>query len=186
MRRIERAQGDGIFATDGEKWVRQRKASSHIFSAGSFRTVIGDSIDEHIGVLAKVLRSHAKANDVVSLNEIFFRLTLDSFVQMSFGVRLNSLRDGKPVPFATAFDYAQGRIDERFFQPGWAFTERFTASGRKMREAIATVDEFTYGVIDERDQQGEKGMGETDLLALYRNIRDDKGQPMGRKELVRW
>lgn len=51
--------------------------------------------------------------------DIFFRFTLSSFGLMAFSAQLNCLPADpamldKPVPFAQAFDYAQGVVDLRF------------------------------------------------------------------------
>jgi hypothetical protein len=101
---------------------------------------------------------------------------------MSFGKELGSLEAGRPVPFAEAFDFAQHRLNARFQDPIWSFAERFNSVGRRMRKAIKVVDDFTYDIIDERDR-AEKEDGSTDLLSLYRNVRDEKGEGMSRKEL---
>lgn len=63
-----------------------------------------------------------------------------------------------------------------------------------MREAIRTIDEFAYGIIDKRERERERerqrggndwkeGEKEKDLLSLYMALRDEKGEPMSRKAL---
>lgn len=176
--------GTGIFSQDGHVWFRQRKASSYIFSANSFRTVITTAIEEHLEALRGVLDNAAATSAVVPLNETFMRFTLDTFASMAFGRELHSLEADRPVAFAEAFDYAQTRLADRFDDPLWRLRERWGQSGKKMREAIKTIDAFVYGIIDEREREGKNGEGGTDLLALYRGVRDEKGEGMSRKELV--
>lgn len=110
---------------------------------------------------------------------------------MAFGIDIGALKvdDDTPVPFAVAFDYAQGRMDARVFEPTWPITELFSAEGRKMRKATKTISDFAYGIIDQRAKDvqsgftSEKGAGSTDLLTLYMALRDEKGEPMSRKSL---
>ena len=59
--------------------------------------------------MIEVMRGHAKSGEELGLSELYFRFTLDSFVAMAFGSELGSMESGTPVPFATAFDFAQTR-----------------------------------------------------------------------------
>ena len=49
---------------------------------------------------------------------IFFRFTLDSVGEISFGSNINSLGDPS-VPFSMAFDKAQAVAELRFWTPWW-------------------------------------------------------------------
>ena len=49
---------------------------------------------------------------------IFFRFTLDSVGEISFGSNINSLKDPS-VPFSNAFDHAQAVAEKRFWDPLW-------------------------------------------------------------------
>jgi cytochrome P450 len=59
-----------------------------------------------------------------------------------------------------------------------------------MRAAIKVLDDFSYGIIDEREKAGlgnitadDKKDKTLDLLSLYMALRDENGQPMSRKAL---
>lgn len=97
-------------------------------------------------------------------------------------------------PSAKAFDFTQGQITKRFFNPFWKITEWLTGEARVMRDAIKILDDFAYKIIAEREAQGlgnlvgkEKtgttGTQRQDLLSLYMALRDENGQPMSRKAL---
>lgn len=101
--------GDGIFTADHDKWHSQRKAASRIFTRNSFMTNIQTNVISHVDTMIDVLRGHAKSGEEIDLAALFFLLTLDSFVGMAFGSELGSMQSGTPVPFATAFDFAQQR-----------------------------------------------------------------------------
>jgi len=87
----------------------QRKAASRIFTRNSFLTNIQTNVISHVDTLIDVMRGHAKSGEELGLSELFFRFTLDSFVAMAFGSELGSMQAGTPVPFATAFYFAQQR-----------------------------------------------------------------------------
>ncbi|KDE06199.1 hypothetical protein MVLG_03479 [Microbotryum lychnidis-dioicae p1A1 Lamole] len=188
--------GDGIFAVDGHQWLVQRKATSKIFNGKAFRGVITHSLDRNLNLMAQVLDRYAQTGETFDLAGLFFRFTLNSFTELAFGYDIGALNAAtdKPVPFATAFDYAQGVVESRFINPFWKVTEILTGEARKMREAVATIDKFAYDIIDERAQNGlnsggAAAAGETrsksreDLLSLYMSIRDEQGKPLSRTQL---
>lgn len=81
---------------------------------------------------------------------------------------------------------------KRFNNPLWPVTENaFTSTGRKMAACSKVLDDFAYGIIDEREREGlgtftgdqKAEAGKTDLLSLYMAIRDENGVPMSRSAL---
>ncbi|KAE8227160.1 hypothetical protein CF319_g351 [Tilletia indica] len=155
----------GIFVADGHTWKHARKTASHIFSAGQFRNwvqvVVHDELDKVVSLLNAVTstdRSSSSAKNtqgVITLPELFFRYTLNSFSRMAFGTDIGCLTKDpvcldKPVPFAVAFDYAQLIINDRILTPFFQVIEFFHPKGKKMREAVKTVRGFAGGIIDDR------------------------------------
>eukprot|EP01117_Protostelium_nocturnum_P001864 TRINITY_DN1236_c0_g1_i1.p1 TRINITY_DN1236_c0_g1~~TRINITY_DN1236_c0_g1_i1.p1 ORF type:complete len:499 (+),score=107.05 TRINITY_DN1236_c0_g1_i1:54-1550(+) len=171
--------GKGIFATDGELWNIQRKTTSHIFTANSFRGIITTSIQSHVEELVQYLKE--RRGESVPLNEIFYKLTLDTFAKMAFGKDIGSLRDKEPVPFAVAFDFSQSQMNWRALNPQWPIVELFTAKGRKMRESKRIIDEFAYSIIEEREK--DESQHEKDLLSLYLAMRDENGEKLPKKQI---
>ncbi|KAK0552250.1 hypothetical protein OC844_006453 [Tilletia horrida] len=157
---------NGIFVADGHVWKHSRKTASHIFSAGQFRNwvqvVVHDELDKIYSVLdavsaqsAEGRKSGIKTAGVISLPELFFRYTLNSFSRMAFSSDIGCLtHDPKclstPVPFAVAFDYAQTVINVRLLMPAFQIVERLTGTAKKMSEATKTIQHFAGGIIDER------------------------------------
>lgn len=130
---MQQVLGDGIFVVDGHQWryvlvsmmpsgggglttprSLQRKATSKIFTAGNFKGIITSSIQTQLGKLLRVIGGHADRHEAFDLADLFFRFTLDSFTEMAFGMSTGALDTDEPVPFAVAFDYAQGVMDARF------------------------------------------------------------------------
>lgn len=76
-----------------------------------------------------------------------------------------------------------------FDSPVWKLTDIVNGRTAKMRKAIKTLDDFSYGIIDAREKAGlgnitaDQKKDDLDLLSLYMALRDENGQPMTRKQL---
>ncbi|CEQ43104.1 SPOSA6832_04996, partial [Sporobolomyces salmonicolor] len=113
---------------------------------------------------------------------------------MAFGTDPATLKH-EHVPFASAFDYAQLIMSRRFTNPIWPITERLNGTYSLMKKAAKTIDEYAFGLIDQREKElaakasgSESGNGEEnreDLLSLYMEIKDDSGKGLTRKALRR-
>ncbi|KAE8271354.1 hypothetical protein A4X09_0g1029 [Tilletia walkeri] len=136
----------GIFVADGHTWKHARKTASQIFSAGQFRNwvqvVVHDELDKAVSLLNAVTskdRSSSSAKNtqgVITLPELFFRYTLNSFSRMAFSTDIGCLTNDPvcldtPVPFAVAFDYAQLIINDRILTPFFQVVEFFHPKGKK-------------------------------------------------------
>jgi len=158
---------NGIFVADGDTWKSQRKMASHMFSARQFnnwvRSVVHHELDVIDGLLENVADSSGKNTNTLAMPQLFFRYTLSSFTKMAFSADLDCLSTDpasleKPVPFAVAFDYAQGVINTRFVTPLWNYLEMFSSTGKKMRESIKVINDFGKSIIRRRlaESQREK------------------------------
>ncbi|KAK0541279.1 hypothetical protein OC835_000263 [Tilletia horrida] len=159
---------NGIFVADGHVWKHSRKTASHIFSAGQFRNwvqvVVHDELEKVVSILkasssAAAASSSSRSGDqtsgIITLPELFFRYTLNSFSRMAFSSDIGCLTHdptclSTPVEFATAFDYAQVVINKRLMLPAFRVVEALTGTGKKMDQAITTIQNFAGGIIDDR------------------------------------
>lgn len=173
----------GIFAADGEVWKKQRKMASHIFSVGNFRTHVQKTVQNDLDILMRLAADASKSGARINLPDVMFRFTLDTFGEMAFNANLSCLPETtaglqEDVPFATAFDYAQQVMVERFFDPFWRVTELFSAQGRQMRRSVKVLRKTCYDIIDRRlaNQQSGNTMGAVDskegkdLLQLFMDM----------------
>ncbi|KDN47759.1 cytochrome P450 [Tilletiaria anomala UBC 951] len=173
----------GIFAADGQVWKKQRKMASHIFSVGNFRTHVQKTVQSDLELLMKLAKDAADSGTRLNLPDVMFRFTLDTFGEMAFNANLNCLPTEtkglqEEVPFATAFDFAQQVMVERFFDPFWRFTECFSAQGRQMRRAVKVLRKTCFEIIDKRlaNQASGMSMGAVDnkegkdLLQLFMDM----------------
>jgi len=201
--------GNGIFVSDGALWKRARHATSTIFTIKTFKSIILPASNKSMEGLIQVLSSTAEEKRSIDFCDLFFRFTLNSFVQMTFGKDLGLLSvqhaddqeqkkstlklSQKPNTFAVAFDYAQDHLDFRFMlMVGWQLVERLIGSiGKRFKDSCRVLDEYAYSLIDERmasqmDQRSDYKQQEpinTDLLGLFINARDERGGGLGRTEL---
>ncbi|PLW27641.1 hypothetical protein PCANC_19540 [Puccinia coronata f. sp. avenae] len=199
--------GDGIFVSDGPSWKRARQATSTIFTIKTFKNIIVPASEKSTDALVELLKSTADKNRSIDFCDLFFRFTLDSFVQMTFGEELGLLSleyDGQEkktssskffqgsIPFAAAFDHAQDHLDLRFSMiVGWQVIEKFVGSiGKPFKVACRVLDDCAYSLIDERIDQltrasksNDKEASSADLLSLFITALDERGSSLGRTEL---
>ncbi|KAI8332793.1 cytochrome P450 [Chlamydoabsidia padenii] len=182
--------GHGIFNANGEEWKFQRKTASHIFNVKNMRDQITDVfIDKMKYMSAHLLDKAAEQNKVIDFHDLMYKYTLDSFIQVGFGVHLNSLCQEHKVPFAAAFDDAQKgtffRIVDQFwpilepigtfFMP-WIFPD--------MKASVKIVDEYVHQVIARRREELVNDKTEAnDLLSRFMMASNSEGVPLTNDEL---
>ncbi|KAF8986269.1 hypothetical protein BGZ46_006891 [Entomortierella lignicola] len=170
--------GGGIFAADGEHWKWQRKLASHIFNVKAFRSYTSTVFVEEAKLVIDYLSAKADSGEVVDLQELFYKYTLDSFGEIAFGQTFGCLsKPADAVPFATAFDRLNQALSERMFVPTARLKEAWYGSYGQVERDTKTVNEFAYGVIQERRKNGNK-KGHKDLMQLFMDAEDDKGNPL--------
>jgi cytochrome P450 len=154
--------GHGIFNADGERWANSRRLLRPNFA----RDQVGDleAFERHFKLMLKHV---PKDGSTVDLQELFFRLTIDSATEFLFNHSTNSLRtmgqdedDNEDVIFAKAFNVAQTDVVERL---RYDFLYKFT-NQKKGKEAIDIckeyVDRWVDGAVRWRaEQDAEKATG---------------------------
>ena len=68
---------------------------------------------------------------------------------------------------------------QRFFNPLWNITERYSPEGHRMRAEVKVIDNFVYSLMDSRESSEEDGARE-DLLTLYMKLRLEDGSKLSR------
>lgn len=126
-------------------------------------------------------------HQIVDFHEIMFKFTLDSFIELGFGVELNALSTAGKVPFAAAFDEAQKNTFVRFVNPIWPATERIisflTPWKPNMNNHLEIVDSFARDVIEKRRAQLAAGEIHKDLLSRFMDARNNNGNLLNNDEL---
>ncbi|RIB24433.1 cytochrome P450 [Gigaspora rosea] len=177
--------GDGIFSVNGHMWKFQRRIISHLFQGKNFRNLIYTSVIRKSEVVINILKKYADIGKPINLKDLFFRFTMDTFGDISFGVDFGCLtHPDEMAQFVTYFDFTQNRIFERFEEPFWKFTEKFSEKGQQMRKACKYIDDYIYNMINKYKSQLEVDRESVkSLLALLIEAVDDNGKKLNDKEL---
>ncbi|PHT39856.1 CytochromeC1 [Capsicum baccatum] len=151
--------GDGIFTLDGDKWRKQRKLSSHEFSARVSRDFSSVVFRKNVAKFAHILSEAVKSNEIVDIQDLFMKATLDSIFGVAFGVELDSMsgsnEEGKI--FSDAFDKASAITAWRYVDIFWKIKRALNiGSEAKLKEYIRTVDVFVYKLIQRKTEQMSK------------------------------
>ncbi|KAI1478133.1 cytochrome P450 [Daldinia eschscholtzii] len=144
--------GNGIINVDGELWKAQRKAGLAFLNASNLRVLTDIALPRYLGHAVESLQAQARARKVVDLQSVFHEITSQLMGKMAYDMEMHANDD-----FTVAFDYASGAITERFQNPLWSITERFT--GSKFREALDTVRSFGYKIVDNAADSRTKKQG---------------------------
>lgn len=142
--------GDGIFAVDGHKWVRQRKTASNLFTANALRDSMTKSVHKLLPVLDSILQRSVDTKQPVPMVRLLNRFTMEAFTEIGFGVELGYLDADEEHPFQAAFDSAQRLLITRFIRPKWFWkTQRWFNIGyeRELKEKIRLIDDTVLRII---------------------------------------
>ncbi|CAA7391778.1 unnamed protein product [Spirodela intermedia] len=184
---MEALLGDGIFVVDGSKWLHQRKLSSRQFSTRFLRDYSGSVFKNNATKLAEVISDAAASDEVIDVQELFMKSTMDSIFEVAFGVQLNCVQgsDKEAAEFARAFDESSALIMWRFVKPLWKL-ERFLNVGSEavLRKNINRVDEYVYKMIHAKISRGEEQLKqESDILSRFLQERAEDPTEMSLKYL---
>ncbi|KAI1398661.1 cytochrome P450 monooxygenase [Hypoxylon fuscum] len=140
--------GDGIFLQEGDVWKHSREILRPHFYHRHYENL--DIYRPHVENLLTAIDSDAAlggALNVVDLEPLFFRLTLDVTTEFLFGESVLSQRPTSSVSshdFEDAFDLAQSISSKRLrFQKLY-----WLVDGKRLRKACNTIHRFADGVIN--------------------------------------
>jgi cytochrome P450 len=107
--------GYGIFNADGERWANSRQLLRSSFTRDQVADL--EAFERHFKLMLKHIPRDGKT---VDLQELFFRLTMDTATEFLFNHSTNSLqmadqkdKDNDDIIFGRAFKYAQDDIMTR-------------------------------------------------------------------------
>jgi cytochrome P450 len=179
--------GDGIFHADGECWYTQRKTVSREFTMNNFKEFMVLEFMNYAKILRAKLVQAARSGTVVDLHAEYFKLTLDSFGKVAFGVDLGGL-SGNPVPFAKAFDDAQDNCAWRVARKPpflWKSQRVLNVGGeRRMTECLNTINVFVSSLVEQRKKQ-TSGEERQDLFARLFMISETEKDEAKRLQYLR-
>ena len=168
--------GPGIFATDGAAWQHSRD----LLRPNFVRSQVGDlrTFETHVNHLIQAI---PRDGSTVNLQDLFFRLTIDSATEFLFGESTNCLAPGTSTEsntkFADAFNRSQDAIGRhaRFGPLGVLIPDPQFARDAKYVHAF--VDDLVEKCMARREvQDPEKGDGRYVFLQQLVTQTQDKYQ----------
>lgn len=168
--------GEGLFVTDGETWLRQRRLAQPAFhkqKVAAFTRVMSQATEE----MLERWRPAAKNGTPISVDAEMTRLTLGIVTRSLLSRDLSDEADAMNRSFEVIRTFMMHRLTSFVKLPvGMPFPRN-----RQFRKAIADADRLVYNIIAERRRGGGSP---DDLLSLLMAATDeDTGERMSDKEL---
>ncbi|HEX8686839.1 MAG TPA: cytochrome P450, partial [Pyrinomonadaceae bacterium] len=142
---VKRATGNGLFVSEGDVWLRQRRLAQPAFHRqriASFAKLMTDSTEAMLGRWEALARQDA----VVRVDSEMLRLVLGIVGKALLSRDLSDEADRVNGAFEVIRRYMIDRIMSVVKFPA-SFP---TAKNRRFRRAVADADQIVYELIDER------------------------------------
>ncbi|XP_010541445.1 PREDICTED: cytochrome P450 86A1-like [Tarenaya hassleriana] len=168
--------GQGIFNSDGETWLMQRKTAALEFTTRTLRQAMARWVNRAIkNRLWLILDRAVRESKPVDLQDLFLRLTFDNICGLTFGKDPETLSPELPEnPFAVAFDTATEATLQRFLYPGFLWrVQKILGIGseKRLEKSLQVVEDYMNEAIDAR-----KNSPSDDLLSRFLKKRDVDGK----------
>uniref|UniRef100_A0ACD5WG12 Uncharacterized protein n=1 Tax=Avena sativa TaxID=4498 RepID=A0ACD5WG12_AVESA len=169
---IEDLLGHGIFNSDGDRWLSQRKAASHEFSKRSMRNFVVRTVRfEIVERLLPLLSRAERDGRTLDVQHVLERFAFDNISRVVFDEDPACLtEEGMGVNgcagFMRALSDAQSIVMARFMSPvKWAWRVQKLLNmepERRMRDAVTTIHGYVDRVVRERSERGAAGLARKD------------------------
>ncbi|KAL2902548.1 Cytochrome P450 86A22 [Bienertia sinuspersici] len=167
--------GEGIFNSDGNTWLFQRKTAALEFTTRTLRQAMGRWVNRAIkNRFCPILKAAQLEGKPVDLQDLLLRLTFDNICGLAFGRDPETLTPGLPEnSFATAFDQATEASLQRFILPEfiWRF-RKWLGLGMEvtLRKSVSHVDDYLTNIINTRKLElsnQQQSVVHDDLLSRF-------------------
>ncbi|KAF8402692.1 hypothetical protein HHK36_010780 [Tetracentron sinense] len=167
--------GQGIFNSDGETWLIQRKTAALEFTTRSLRQAMSRWVNRSIKTrLWCILAKAATEKSPVDLQDLLLRLTFDNICGLTFGKDPQTLSPEFPEnPFAIAFDSATEATLQRLLYPGflWRLKRAFGfGTEKRLKKSLEIVENYMTDAITARKERPSD-----DLLSRFMKKRGVDG-----------
>ncbi|KAE9594153.1 hypothetical protein Lal_00017039 [Lupinus albus] len=177
--------GQGIFNSDGDTWLMQRKTAALEFTTRTLRQAMARWVNRAIKKrLWCILDKAAKENVKVDMQDLLLRLTFDNICGLTFGKDPETLSPDLPEnPFSIAFDTVTEATLHRFLFPDiiWRF-KNLVGFGmeKKLSESLKIVDTYMNDAVKSREEAPSD-----DLISRFMKKRDTDGKSFSPNVLQR-
>ncbi|XP_071689920.1 cytochrome P450 86A22-like [Rutidosis leptorrhynchoides] len=168
--------GDGIFNSDGDTWLFQRKTAALEFTTRTLRKAMARWVSRAIkNRFVPILETAQLERKSVDLQDLLLRLTFDNICGLTFGNDPQTLSPSLPEnSFASAFDRATEASLQRFIFPEtiWKL-KKWLGLGMEvdLSRSLRHVDEYMTNVINTRKLElltnTDGGTQHDDLLTRF-------------------
>jgi cytochrome P450 len=158
--------GDGIFTVDGDQWREQRKVSSYEFSTKVLRDFSSVIFRKNVVKLANILSKAATSNQIVDIQDLFMKSTLDSIFKVAFGVELDSMcgSSEEGTKFSNAFDDASALTLRRYVDVTWKIKKALNVgSEAELKKNVKVIDEFVYKLIRSKTEKMQNSQDDSSV-----------------------
>ncbi|XP_052146824.1 cytochrome P450 CYP94D108-like [Oryza glaberrima] len=162
---LEDFLGHGIFNSDGEQWLWQRKAASYEFNKRSLRNFVVDTVRfEVVERLLPLLEYAGRHGRTLDVQDVLERFAFDNICRVAFDedpacLTEESMAAPQSAEFMRAFNDAQNAILDRFNSPAkslWRIKKLFNMEPeRRMRDSLATIHGYAERIVRERRERRE-------------------------------
>ncbi|XP_052151961.1 cytochrome P450 CYP94D108-like [Oryza glaberrima] len=169
---LEDLLGHGIFNSDGEQWLWQRKAASYEFNQRSLRSFVVDTVRfEVVERLLPLLEWARRDGRTLDVQDVLERFAFDNICHVVFDedpacLAEDSMVSSQSAEFIRACSDAQNAIIARFMSPVkslWRVKRLFNLDPeRRMRDALTTIHGYADRIVRERRARGEAGLARSD------------------------
>ena len=171
--------GEGIFNSDGDTWLFQRKTAALEFTTRTLRQAMARWVSRAIKLrFVPILETAQLEKKPVDLQDLLLRLTFDNICGLAFGKDPQTLAPGLPENgFALAFDRATEATMQRFILPEvvWKLRKRLGLGMEvSLSHSLGHIDKYLSDIIETRKHelmsQQQGGSGTTphdDLLSRF-------------------
>ncbi|KAL2550280.1 Cytochrome [Forsythia ovata] len=133
--------------------------SSYEFSTRNLRDFSSGVFKTNAAKLAQIVSEAMASNQIIEIQDLFMKSTLDSVFNVVLGVDLDSMRgtNEEGTQFSKAFDEASEMTFYRYIDISWPIKQFLNiGSEAKLKNCVKIVDEFVYKVIRNKIQQVHK------------------------------
>ncbi|XP_004241175.1 cytochrome P450 86A1 [Solanum lycopersicum] len=167
--------GQGIFNSDGDTWLMQRKTAALEFTTRTLRQAMNRWVNRTIRTrLWVILDKAAKEKNPVELQDLLLRLTFDNICGLTFGKDPETLSPKMPEnPFAIAFDSATEATMQRLLYPYFLWRlKKFLGIGaeKRLQKSLKVVENYISEALDSRKESPSD-----DLLSRFMKKKDING-----------
>ncbi|KAF3441512.1 hypothetical protein FNV43_RR15426 [Rhamnella rubrinervis] len=168
--------GEGIFNSDGDTWLFQRKTAALEFTTRTLRQAMARWVSRAIKLrFCPILKEAERNSEPVDLQDLLLRLTFDNICGLAFGKDPQTCAPGLPANgFSSAFDRATEATLQRYILPEalWKL-KKWLRLGMEVNlsRSLKHIEEYLSSVIQDRKlellSQQKDGNPHDDLLSRF-------------------